>query len=96
MSSAWSSVADLASEGIEVPFLENHDGVLFRRVDEVDQILAPLSFRSGVLHLSHHARTAGYPGSPKLYHPLRKLYCWPSMALYCYSTASGCPICAQN
>lgn len=83
-------------EGIEIPLIEKKKGLRARKIYEVGQIVVPSSLRSQVLHLSHRSKTGGNLAGNKLYHTLRKLYYWPSLALDGYGTAPGCTACAQN
>jgi Integrase zinc binding domain len=60
----------------------NEHGVLVRRapLDGSIQILVPASLRPKLLHLEYFPRTAGHPGTTRMFRSMRKNYFWSGMA----------------
>ena len=83
------------NEGVVLPFGENEDGLLCRKVSH-EQIVIPHALKQRVLHIHHYSRLEGHPGGRKLYQSIRKDMYWPSLAVYCYATVKRCPTCAKN
>ena len=83
------------NEGVVLPFGENDDGVLCRKVSH-EQIVIPHSLKQRVLHIHHYSRLAGHPDGRKLYQSIRKDLYWPALAVDCYVTVKRCPTCAKN
>ena len=83
------------NEGIVTPFGTSDDGLLIRKLSH-DQILIPHALKERVLHIHHHSRLAGHPGSRKLYMSIKRHMYWPALAVDCYAIVRKCPTCAKN
>jgi Integrase zinc binding domain len=46
--------------------------------------------------LAHNSVTAGHPGAKRIYHNIRAIFYWPSMARDCYTHVAACSLCARK
>jgi len=82
--------------GTTKAFFRNEHHALYRRTPYGNQLVIPKSLRERVLTLEHNATVAAHPGMNRMYCTMRKAYDWPSMVTDIHTTATKCPICAQN
>lgn len=87
--------ARLGKKG-RVQFAFNDDNVLFRFIDEFEQIALPQSLVANTLHFNHYAEMTGHLGGQRLYQSLSRNFFSPKMSLNCYLVVQCCVSCASD
>jgi hypothetical protein len=81
-----------AFAGLDWIFNFNADGLLVRIAPlyKAKQIVDQASLRPRLLHLEHCPKTAGHPGSTRMFRSMRRRFFWPKMAQDVAETVSPC------